>query len=282
MSEVEHAELQNGGDSTVVARKEVERSLRFSSSLAAGLSLLNCFSASRPVMSIANLADELNMTRSTTHRYASTLVALGYLEQDLARQYRLAPRVANFGLSMLGAMSLRQHAGEDLRALRERTGRTVSMVILDGTRIRYVERLGGWRKGQHEIGPDIGLATRLPIHCTATGKLLLAHLPPPELEELLGRLTLAKHGPKCITDPRKLRAECRRLRSGGLAIADEELVEGLREIAAVVFGKDEVAVAAIGISVPIEAFSRRQLLASMGPELSAVATRISAALKADL
>jgi DNA-binding IclR family transcriptional regulator len=261
-----------------LARERVDRSLRFSSSLAAGLSLLNCFSAGQPVMSIAKLADELNMTRSTTHRYASTLVALGYLEQDYARQYRLAPRVADFGLSMFASMSLRQHAGEHLRALRERTGRTVSMVILDGTEIRYVERLRGWRKGQQEVSVDIGLATRLPIHCTATGKLLLAYLPMAEREELLARLTLTKHGPNCITDPRKLRAECKRIRASGLAIGDEELTADLRTIAAPVLDSAEEAVAAIGISVPSAVFSRKQLLEAMGPELTAVATRVSAAI----
>ncbi len=257
---------------------DVERSLRFSSSLAAGLSLLNCFSASRPVLSIAKLAEELNMTRSTTHRYASTLVALGYLEQDHTRRYRLAPRVADVGLSMLASMALRQHAGEHLRVLRERTGRTVSMVILDGTRVRYVERLRGWRTGQHEIGLDIGLATRLPIHCTATGKILLAHLPPKQREQLMGRLTLTKHGPNCITDLRKLKAECKRVRASGLSVGDEELAAGLRALATVVLDAEGQAAAAIGVSVPAAAFSRRELLESLGPELTAVATRISAAL----
>jgi IclR family pca regulon transcriptional regulator len=280
MTPADGTDAYEGNDPPGLTQEDIERSLRFSSSLAAGLSLLNCFSAERPVLSIAKLAEQLNMTRSTTHRYASTLVALGYLEQDYARQYRLAPRVADFGLSMLASMTLRQHAGEHLRGLRERTGRTVSMVILDGTQIRYVERLRGWRRGQHEISLDVGLATRLPVYCTATGKILLAHLSAQAREQLLSRLTLTKHGPNCITDRRKLRAELRRARADGLAIGDEELAPGLRAIAAPVLGAGGEAVGAIGVSVPSAAFTCAELVEVMGPELTSVATRIAAAVAA--
>jgi IclR family transcriptional regulator, KDG regulon repressor len=64
---------------------------RYSSSLAAGLAMLNSFTPEHPERGIADMAEELDMGRSTTHRYATTLVTLGYLEQGLSRQYRKAP-----------------------------------------------------------------------------------------------------------------------------------------------------------------------------------------------
>ena len=69
------------------------REPRFSQSLERGLAILSCFSGERPIRGIADLADELGMSRSTTHRYVVTLVALGYLEQDAQRKYRLGLRV---------------------------------------------------------------------------------------------------------------------------------------------------------------------------------------------
>lgn len=65
---------------------------KFSSSLVAGLAMLTCFTPEHPVRGIADMADELDLGRSTTHRYATTLVTLGYLEQDPSRKYRLSPR----------------------------------------------------------------------------------------------------------------------------------------------------------------------------------------------
>ena len=171
-----------------------ERNGRFSSSLRAGLAILNCFSAEQPVLGIANLADELSMSRSTTHRYASTLVALGYLEQDHARRYRLAPRVVDVGMSVLDSMALRGKAREHLRELREQTGRTVSLAVLDGVDVRYVDRLRGWRRGQHAVDLNLGVGARLPVNCSAMGKVLLAYLPEREREQLIAELELRAAG----------------------------------------------------------------------------------------
>jgi IclR family pca regulon transcriptional regulator len=258
---------------------EEERRGRFSSSLQAGLAILNCFSAQQPVLGIAKLADELNMSRSTTHRYASTLVALGYLEQDHARRYRLAPRVADMGMSVLDSMALRGKAREPLRELREQTGRTASLAVLDGTQIRYVDRRRGWRRGQHAVDLDLGAGARMPAQCTAMGKVLLAYLPDRERERLVGELELTRHGPKSITSKRALRAELQRVHEEGLALGDEELAPGVRTIAAPVVGPDGEVIAAVGVPVPADAYSLEDLRKALGPVVSAAAKRISAALR---
>jgi IclR family transcriptional regulator, pca regulon regulatory protein len=255
-----------------------ERRGRYSSSLRLGLAILNCFSAEQPVLGIAKLADELNMSRSTTHRYASTLVALGYLEQDQARRYRLAPRVADIGMAVLDSMALRGKAREYMLALREQTGRTVSLAVLDCEEIRYIERLRGWRRGQHAADLDLGVGARLPVHCTAMGKVLLANLPDPEREELIERLALTRRGPNSITGKRALRAALEQVRAEGLAVGDEELAPGIRTIAAPVTNADGEVIAALGIPVPAEAFSVMELRKQLAPPLIAAARRISDAL----
>lgn len=258
---------------------EAERSGRYSSSLQAGLSILNCFTAERTVLGIAMLADELRMSRSTTHRYASTLVALGYLEQDQSRRYRLAPRVADVGMSMLGSMTLRQKARGELRELRKQSGRTVSLAVLDGAEIRYVERLRGWRRGQHAVDLDMGLGARAPLHCTAMGKVLLAGLPGPERARLLGELQLTRRGPNSITSKRALRGELEQVGEQGFAIGDEELAAGVRTIAAPIVGADGEVLAALGMPVPAEEFSRARLAETFAVPLKAAAERIAVGLR---
>ncbi|HEY3758276.1 MAG TPA: IclR family transcriptional regulator [Solirubrobacteraceae bacterium] len=255
-----------------------ERNGRFSSSLRAGLAILNCFSAEHPVLGIANLADELSMSRSTTHRYASTLVALGYLEQDQARRYRLAPRVVDVGMSVLDSMALRGKAREHLLELREQTGRTVSLAVLDGADVRYIDRLRGWRRGQHAVDLNLGVGARVPANCSAMGKVLMANLPDSERDRLVAGLDLARRGPKSITSKKALRSELDQVREDGWAIGDEELAPGVRTIAAPVMNREGEVVAAIGMPVPAEAFTREELLEVLGEPLKAAVQRLSAAL----
>lgn len=219
------------------------------------------------------------MSRSTTHRYASTLVALGYLEQDRARRYRLAPRVMDVGMSVLNSMSLRGKAREHLRELREQTGRTVSLAVLDGADVRYVDRLLGWRRGQHAADLNLGVGARVPVHCSAMGKILLANLPEHQREELIAGLKLTRRGPNTITSKRALHAELEQVRRDGQAVGDEELAPGVRTLAVPVLGPGGEVVAAIGIPVPAEVFSREDLAEVLGAPLSAAAKRISATLR---
>src|ERR1700691_5841431 len=85
------------------------REPRYSQSLERGLAILSCFTPARPVLGIAAIADELGMSRSTTHRYVITLVALGYLRQGASRKYRLGLGVTNLGMAALSSTSLREH-----------------------------------------------------------------------------------------------------------------------------------------------------------------------------
>src|ERR1700678_4676918 len=102
------------------------REPRYSQSLERGLAILGCFTPKRPVLGIADIADELGMSRSTTHRYVITLVALGYLEQGASRKYRLGLKATDLGMAALNATGLREHAREDLEDLRRRSSYTVN------------------------------------------------------------------------------------------------------------------------------------------------------------
>src|ERR1700689_4329467 len=153
------------------------REPRYSQSLERGLAILGCFTPKRPVLGIADIADELGMSRSTTHRYVITLVALGYLEQGASRKYRLGLRVTDLGMSALNSTGLREHSRPYLEELRQRTSYTVNLAVLDGPEILYVDRARSFRRGQSKIDLGLSLGSRLPAYCTSMGKLLLAYLP---------------------------------------------------------------------------------------------------------
>src|SRR5665213_3024541 len=124
------------------------REPRYSQSLERGLAILGVFSPEHPVLGIADIADELGMSRSTTHRYVITLVALGYLEQGASRKYRLGLRVTDLGMSALNATGLRERDERDLEELRVRSSYTTNLAVLDGPEILYVDRVRSFRRGQ--------------------------------------------------------------------------------------------------------------------------------------
>jgi IclR family pca regulon transcriptional regulator len=230
------------------------------------------------VLGIADIADELGMSRSTTHRYVITLVALGYLEQGASRKYRLGLRVTDLGMSALNSTGLREHAHAYLEELRGRTSYTTSLAVLDGTEIVYVDRCRSYRRGAERSELGVRPGSRLPTHCTAMGKLLLASLPEPEQRELLASMKLAKRGPNTITAKRALRDELAQIREAGFAVADEELARDLYAIAAPVRDEGHPVVAAAGLSAERSMISLQELVDALGPHLVSTADRISARL----
>jgi IclR family transcriptional regulator, pca regulon regulatory protein len=242
--------------------------------------MLTCFTAEHPVRGIADMADALELGRSTTHRYATTLVTLGYLEQGPSRKYRLSSRVSDFGLSLLDSMTVRRLAREHLRELRALTGRTVGLAMLDGSEVAYIDRWQGSRRGQYAVDLGVGLGSRLPVHCSAAGKALLARLPAAEQRELLADLRLARRAPNTLTTKASLRAELERIAAADdeLAVEDEELLVGRRAIAAVVVDRQGEPLAAVELTVPAEAYTLEQLLEQLGPDVLATTERITAAL----
>jgi IclR family pca regulon transcriptional regulator len=254
------------------------REPRYSQSLERGLAILSCFTPARPVLGIAAIADELGMSRSTTHRYVITLVALGYLQQGASRKYRLGLGVTNLGMAALSSTSLREHAHQYLQELSRQSTYTVSLAVLEGTEIVYVDRVRGHRRAQRQV--DLGLSTgsQMPAYCTAMGKILLAHLPAPERRELIAQMTRTKRTPNTIVGKRALEEELASVLEEGLAVNDQELALDLHAIAAPVRSVDREVIAAISISAHSSTIALEDLVEHLGPHLIATADRISARL----
>jgi IclR family transcriptional regulator, pca regulon regulatory protein len=254
------------------------REPRYSQSLERGLAILVCFSGERPVWGISDLADELGMSRSTTHRYVTTLVALGYLEQGDRRKYRLGLRVTDLGMSAMNSTGLREHARAYLEELRQRASYTVSLAVLDGSDILYVDRARSSSRGQSQTDLGLGPGSRLPAYCTAMGKVLLAYLPEEEQRERLAEMELTKRGPNTITSKKALRDELDQVAEAGFAVNDEELAAELYAISVPVRDEAREVVAALNMVAHSSMISLEELVDALGPHLVSTADRISARL----
>jgi IclR family transcriptional regulator, pca regulon regulatory protein len=256
--------------------QDVVSSPGFSQSLERGLAVLSAFRPDRPVAGISELARELGLTRSTTHRYVATLASLRYLEQDDAtRKYRLGPRVLDLGFSMLGSLDLREIAAPHLRQLTDTTGHTSNLAIRDDTDVILIDRVRGRPGRYHQLEFSLHVGSRLPSYCSATGKALLAFLPHPDLDRLLDHVDLVQRGPRTLTDKKSLLAELEQVRRTGLATNDEELESALRSIAAPVRSRSGQVVAAVNVAIPWSPAAMSELLTRLGPTIKATANQIA-------
>ena len=250
-----------------------------SQSLERGLSILSIFRGDRALLGTTEIARELGLGVSTTHRYIATLARLGYLEQDLAsRRYRLGFRVVDLGFAAINSMEIRQIASPHLQRLSNDTGFTVNMAILDGTEIVYVDRYRSTRAGQTQIDLNLHVGARLPAYCTSLGKAMLAYLDPEERRRTVERLTLTPLGPNTFTSASALNAELDHVHQTGLAVNNEELAYGLRSIAVPVRGASGEVVAAINLSfhTSMAAVSMGRMVSRYGPPLRKTASAVAA------
>lgn len=258
-------------DSTIPTFQEP----RFSQSLERGLAILPCFTAEHPVLGIADIADQLGMSRSTTHRYVITLVALGYLEQNASRKYRLGLGPTNLGRSALDSTGLGEPARPHLEKLQRSTCYYVGLGVLDGAQVVYVDHLRNRCHGYAVDGPNVCMGVRVPAYCTSMGKLLLAFLPEEDREDILTQNGHTQRTKRTVTKE-KLREQLMEIPTVGYAISDEEFYPGARSLAVPV-RDDTGVVAAVNLAV-YEAALPVQDLVDFYPLVGATAEKISRTL----
>jgi IclR family transcriptional regulator, pca regulon regulatory protein len=273
---VNPAQGDNGaGDKGQPPRTRGIRPGRLSYSLQSGIALLLMFSEERQVLGIAEMADLAGLSRPTTHRYASTFVQLGFLEQGPKRKYRLAPRAADPGATVIRGIRRALPARAVLEELRDKIGYTVSLGALDGTRVIYVHRLFGHRRGQHMIDRELRVGAYIPAYCTALGKVLLASLFDAERRARVANIHLVPQGPRSITVQDKLLAELDAVNLLAPLVSDEEFVVGARSIAMLHSRPGDEQPTAIDVTVPSTAYTTAQLFNQIGPDVMRAANLIS-------
>jgi IclR family pca regulon transcriptional regulator len=237
---------------------------KYSRSLECGVAIISCFTAEKQILGITELADLVKVSRSTTHRYAQTLVERGCLEQDRKRRYRLARGITSAGVAFIDTLRLEAPAARKvLEDLRERTGHTVSMGVLDGTRVLYLHRLFAHGPGQYKADLGLGAGAFVPAYCTAIDQ-----------RDAITALKLTARGPKTITKKRVLKEELLAIHTAGIAVCDEEQAHGVCSIAATITQPGRSRLMAISVTVPVQSMSVATMTAKLGPHVRAAAERI--------
>ncbi len=228
-------------------------------------------------MGLTELSQLSGLDKATTHRLAQILARSGHLEQDAStRQYRVGIRVLDFGFAFLADIDVRQRALPAMQALSAEFGGSVSLSVLDGIDVVYIERIPA---KQFQVGSSMRIGSRAPAYCSSMGKATLAWLPPEQLEQVLGRhAQFEKLTPRTITDPEQLRSQLAEVRRKGYAVNDEEMVLGLRSVAAAIRDRLGAPVAALNVAVASAQWPRRTLESQIAPAVRQAAGTISGQL----
>ena len=211
--------------------------------------LLKEFGRGDREIGVTELSRRLGIGKSTAHRLLSTLADERLLEQDPhTGAYRLGLAMYELGASVALHTDLHEACSPVLDQLRNATRETVQVAVLDGREVVYVER----RESPQTLRLFGRVGHRNSAHCTSTGKVLLAALPPEVLEATLRGWRLERKTPYTITDPRALRAGLEEVRHRGWAenIGESEL--GAASIAAAIRDERGDVIAALSIVGPVQ------------------------------
>jgi IclR family pca regulon transcriptional regulator len=244
----------------------------FVEALARGLSVLSCFDARRPRMTLTEIADASGLARPTARRLLLTLAELGYVRaQD--GSFALTPRVLRLGMAYVNALGLWDIARPHMENLVASTKESSSMSQLDGSDIVYVARVAVPKI----ITLRVSIGTRFPAVRTSQGKVLLAALDETVLAEVLSRPSEAALPPYAHDRPlADIQHELRTVRARGWALADEELAPGIRSVAAPVRDGDGSVRAALNVTVNASETTVDTLVTEHLPKLLRTAGDISA------
>ncbi|MGH3220538.1 MAG: IclR family transcriptional regulator, partial [Streptosporangiaceae bacterium] len=210
--------------------------------------LLKVFRSRETDLGVSELARRLGLGKSTVHRLLTTLASEGLIEQNpRTGGYRLGLMMFELGQAVRVHMDLHAAVGPVLGDLRAQTGESSQVGVLDGDEVVYVDRL----ESAHSLRLFTETGRRVPVHCTSSGKVLLAHLPEARRHAVLRAIPLTALTPHTITDRDRFAAELARVRRRGWAEAVNEREIGVASIAAPIHGAGGEVVAAISIGVPL-------------------------------
>jgi IclR family transcriptional regulator, KDG regulon repressor len=217
--------------------------------------LLKAFRSNERDLGVTELANRLGLGKSTVHRLLATLIEEQLIEQDeQTGRYRLGLAVFELGAAASSPSGLHQSVVAPMSMLRLRTGETVQTAVLDGRQVVYVERL----ESPNTLRLFLEVGQRNDAHCTSTGKVLLAGLSPERLDEVLDGWVLPAHTLHTITDPVRLRAELRTVRSQGYAVNSHESEVSVLSIGAPIRDRTGKVVAAMSVAGPAERLEPEQ------------------------
>ncbi len=217
-------------------------------SVAKALRVIDVLAAKQRGMSLAELARDTSLPKSTLHGLLSTMRDFGYIEQSsFDGRYQLGVHLFEVGSVVANNWDVRQTAAPYIQKLVSDLGETVHLAILDKGEVLYVDK----RESNQSLRIVSQVGMRLSAHCTGVGKVLLASLHPGEVKRIIAEKGLKRYTRHTITDPRELDAELEKVRTLGYAVDNEEIMDSLRCIAAPIKDNNGKTCAALSVSGPV-------------------------------
>jgi IclR family pca regulon transcriptional regulator len=247
----------------------------FMTSLARGLAVIQAFSQKKRQLTISQVSNKTGFSRAAVRRCLYTLGKLGFAGSDDNRHFFLQPRVLALGHSYISSMPLATAAHPILERFSRMMHESCSIATLDGLDIVYVARANVTRI----MAIDLGVGSRLPAFCTSMGRVLLANLPPDELESFLARIQFMRYTDRTIVTADKLRPVLRTVLRNGYAIVDQELELGLRSMAVPIQSPSGEVVAAVNVGAHAQRVSNQEMLNDFLPHLRAAAQELCMLLR---
>lgn len=215
------------------------------------LAVLGAYDADHPCLTLTELAGRAGLPLTTAHRLVAELVGWGALERRPDGTYVVGRRLWHLGLLAPVSRELRDVALPFLQDISAATGENAHLAVRDGTTALYVERISG--RASVPIVSRTG--SRLPLHATGVGKVLLAHAPAGVVDAALQRLR--RLTPYTVVEPAVLRRQLAEVRRRGYALTGEEMTVGTGSVAVPVVTDTGEVFAALGV---VAATTRRDLV----------------------
>ncbi|MFE6061109.1 IclR family transcriptional regulator [Streptomyces sp. NPDC056431] len=215
--------------------------------------VLELFLEGDGTLSAPEITRRLQLPRTTTHELVTTLTARNYLVPVPGQpgRYRLGVRTYQLGSRYAEQLDLAAEGHQVAREVADTCGETVHVAVLEDMDVIYIAKVDS----THAVRMVSAAGRRLPAHCTAVGKMLLASLPEADLEERLDGYDLAGMTPRSVTDPDALRAALAEIRILGVAGEQQESNPDVSCVAAPVRDRSGRVVAALSVSVPVHRWS---------------------------
>ncbi|MFZ5596080.1 MAG: IclR family transcriptional regulator [Bacillota bacterium] len=209
------------------------------------LAILEALGRNSQGFGCTELGQMLGLHKSTVYRLVSTLQACGFAEKDpQTDRYKLGAKALYIGLEAINSLDFRKTALPYMQELVQISRETVQLAVLDETGVLILER---------DHSPEaitVNLSLRSQAHCTAEGKVLLAYLPEEKALAILRSSGMTQHTINTITDINQMAIHLEKVRSQGFAVNAEEMVEGIRAIAAPIYNHKGSVIAAMSITGP--------------------------------
>lgn len=193
------------------------------------LAILQEVAAAERSLTPTELNERLELPKPTVHRLCNMLMDEGYLQRNLDGKGLVAgPELRAMAMGVLaGAGGQRAALHAILEELADNVGETCNINVPDGNAMRYLDRV----EARWPLRLQLPIGTRVPLHCTASGKTFLGSLPPARRAQVVENLTLELRTPNTITDFARLMTVLDRVREAGYGADNEEFLEGMVAVA---------------------------------------------------